>query len=281
MRYQIQLAFVFCILFSMSGNRVAGQSLGSGDISGVFTDDVSTGPAPVIVTTDASEIFQAPPVDAITPISEGAGSSSYGWGIDVIPNRYILDGTVISLDEIFDIGLENLSGVLTREYELSTNRLAFSSNGFADQGRGETFVAGLLEYSNGITTLGSEVPSVTLTLNSTSSNPDFIQELELEISLVTVPNSGDEFGNLFQVASADFIFFTDYPEFGSFRVFENESTSVQVLAEFNSLDLVGFGQVTDPSIGFLSSSTSVPEPAGTSLMAMLGGVVFARRRRKQ
>ena len=120
---------------------------------------------------------------------------------------------------------------------------------------------------------GTSVPSVSLTLSSLSENPEFNQSLEIPISIVTVPNDGDI------EANADFIFFTNRPELGSFRVLEGETTSVEVLAEFNSLDLIGFGEIADSSVGFLSSSVSVPEPSTLAFIALSIGMGLSRRRR--
>jgi hypothetical protein len=140
-----------------------------------------------------------------------------------------------------------------------------------------------LYYRNGAVFGGTGINGVDLIINTTSSDPDFTQTLPLKITIVNTPNVADP------IASADFIYFTDFPDRGSFRVLEGEETYVEVITQFNSLDLVGFGAVGDPSKGFLSPSTgpepfpAVPEPSsilGLLALGLLGmGSVFNKQRK--
>lgn len=164
-----------------------------------------------------------------------------------------------------------------------TNQLSFIPSDFTDQPKGQDFVAGRLYYRNGTIFLGTQIDGVDLIVNTTSSDPDFTQTLPLKITIVNTPNVADP------IASADFIYFTDFPDRGSFRVLEGEETYVEVITQFNSLDLVGFGAVGDPSKGFLSPSTgpnpfpAVPEPSsilGLLALGLLGmGSVFNKQRK--
>ncbi|MCZ8037783.1 MAG: choice-of-anchor K domain-containing protein [Microcystis sp. LE17-20A] len=164
-----------------------------------------------------------------------------------------------------------------------TNQLSFIPSDFTDQPKGQDFVAGRLYYRNGTIFLGTRIDGVDLIINTTSSDPDFTQTLPLKITIVNTPNVADP------IASADFIYFTDFPDRGSFRVLEGEDTDVEVITQFNSLDLVGFGAVGDPSKGFLSPSVgpdpfpAVPEPSsilGLLALGLLGmGSVFNKQRK--
>ena len=164
-----------------------------------------------------------------------------------------------------------------------TNQLSFTPFNFTDQPKGQDFVAGLLYYRNGTIPLSTRIDGVDLIINTTSSDPDFTQTLPLKITIVNTPNVADP------IASADFIYFTDFPDRGSFRVLEGEETYVEVITQFNSLDLVGFGAVGDPLKGFLSPSTgldpfpAVPEPSsilGLLALGLLGmGSVFNKQRK--
>jgi hypothetical protein len=164
-----------------------------------------------------------------------------------------------------------------------TNQLSFIPSDFTDQPKGQDFVAGRLYYRNGTIFGGTGIDGVDLIINTTSSDPDFTQTLPLKITFVTTPNVADP------IASADFIYFTDFPDRGSFRVLEGEDTDVEVITQFNSLDLVGFGAVGDPSKGFLSPSVgpdpfpAVPEPSsilGLLALGLLGmGSVFNKQRK--
>jgi hypothetical protein len=165
-----------------------------------------------------------------------------------------------------------------------TNQLSFIPSDFTDQPKGQDFVAGRLYYRNGTIFLGTQIDGVDLIINTTSSDPDFTQTLPLKITIVNTPNVADD-----PIASADFIYFTDFPDRGSFRVLEGEETYVEVITQFNSLDLVGFGAVGDPLKGFLSPSTgpnpfpAVPEPSsilGLLALGLLGIGSVSNKQRK-
>lgn len=161
--------------------------------------------------------------------------------------------------------------------------MSFTPYDFTNQPKGQDFVAGRLYYRNGTILGGTQIDGVDLIINTTSSDPDFTQILPLKITIVSTRNVADP------IASADFIYFTDFPDRGSFRVLEGEDTDVEVITQFNSLDLVGFGAVGDPLKGFLSPSTgpnpfpAVPEPSsilGLLALGLLGmGSVFNKQRK--
>jgi len=164
-----------------------------------------------------------------------------------------------------------------------TNILSFTPSDFTNQPKGQDFVAGRLYYRNGTILGGTQIDGVDLIINTTSSDPDFTQILPLKITIVSTRNVADP------IASAGFIYFTDFPDRGSFRVLEGEETYVKVITQFNSLDLVGFGAVGDPSKGFLSPSVgpdpfpAVPEPSsilGLLALGLLGmGSLFNKQRK--
>jgi len=110
-----------------------------------------------------------------------------------------------------------------------TNQLSFTPSDFTDQPKGQDFVAGRLYYLNGTIFLGTQIDGVDLIIDTTSSDPDFTQTLPLKITFVTTPNVADP------IASADFIYFTDFPERGSFRVLEGEETYVEVIRDFQRI----------------------------------------------
>ncbi|MEM6798694.1 MAG: choice-of-anchor K domain-containing protein, partial [Planctomycetota bacterium] len=295
-------------LVTMIGEAQA-QVTGTGTITGTFSDDIETTSGAVVLEDELPAGFNISSLSQIDsssvlplvefpdnipnfPVSEGSGSSTYGFGLDggtlafpstegrtnAAPTRTFLNGEAIVLEDLFNTAVNEDSpgGTLRREYDPALNSLAFSSGGFVEQPQGETFVAGLLEFTNGDTFRGTEVPSVTLTLETMSDEPAFVQTLEVQIGIVT---TFSRFGVLNTPENqADFIYFPAQPELGSFRVFEGETATVEVLAEFNSLELSGFGEVSDPSVSFVSPSIGeIPEPASVSLIAM-GLAVSGRRR---
>ncbi|MER3424885.1 MAG: PEP-CTERM sorting domain-containing protein [Nitrospiraceae bacterium] len=166
------------------------------------------------------------------------------------------------------------------------NNLAFTGRGFSTA-LGQPFVLGLLQYQNSSTF--SNIDTIDIRFQTSSSDPTFAQSAMLNLTVVQTENRGDP------VADADFVFFTNFPQFGSFRVFEGEVSNVEILAAINSLDVlgfgrsfslgfVGFGSVGNPSAAFTNPSvvplptSIIPEPSalllltsGLGMLALLKG----------
>lgn len=155
-------------------------------------------------------------------------------------------------------------------------RLSFSSEGFENQPKGETFVAGVVSFRNGTTQSGS-FQTIDLVLNSFSATPDFNQILAIPMTFNFTTNLGSNTPE----QNADTLFFQNRPELGGFSVLEEAEGTVEILAEFNSLDLIGFGNVITPATGFVVADpfapidptfTVAPVPLPGALMLMLGAL---------
>ena len=170
------------------------------------------------------------------------------------------------------------------------NSFSFNGGSFTNVARGQTFVAGLLCYHNGVSYDASEITSIVIRMVSASSTEQFNNQILTEPVLIVTTENGPD-----AEASADYIYFPNHPELGSFRIYEEQSATVQILAKFGSLDLVGFGDVvtdplhpdSNPAAGFVNASVtpldSVPEPStlvllGAGVIALVGG--HARRLRR-
>ncbi len=146
---------------------------------------------------------------------------------------------------------------------------------YTGQTQGVPFDMGSITLFNGETVLDTAPTTFVLHLQSVSGNPAFNVSLDLRINYVITPNvTGNDAGD------ADFFYFPDYPQYGSFRVLEHQVGFVTLQAAFNSLDFLGFGRVGDPTTSFLSDSiVAAPEPAtGLLFTASLLSFVVLRRR---
>ena len=139
----------------------------------------------------------------------------------------------------------------------------------------ETIVVGYLTFQNGIWWNDSFAadPEVTLTMASSSDDADFDGfSFAEDVFIETTPNDNED-----PYLDADFVYFIDHPELGSFRVLEGYSATIEILGKFGSLELVGFGDVLTPDTGYWYPGTDPFDPDATipapSAMLLLGSGV--------
>ncbi len=140
---------------------------------------------------------------------------------------------------------------------------------------GETIVVGYLTFQNGLWWGDNYAadPEVALTMASSSDNADFDGfSFTEDVFFDTTQNVNDD-----PYLDADFVYFIDHPELGSFRVLEGYSATIEILGEFGSLELVGFGDVLTPDTGYWYPGTDPFDPDATiptpSAMLLLGSGV--------
>ncbi len=189
--------------------------------------------------------------DVYVPVCDAVGTSSVSWG--------------------------NATGA-----GFAQSSLTFTPAPFLNVAVGQVFTLGTLRYFNGTTFSGTSIGAITLSIATTSATPALNgQVLLLPFSIFPTPNG------VSPDADADFVYFSNATNFGSFRVREAEFATVQLLSRFGSLHNEGFGQIvaaTNSQSGFLTSSIQaqlVPEPS-TLLLSGVGValVLFASRRRR-
>ena len=147
---------------------------------------------------------------------------------------------------------------------------------------GQRFLAGTMEFRNG----SVQTYSSSMYENISMQISVFGSELSIDnhplslsdkwtITVVQTPNQGVD-----PKADADYFYFTNFPNLGSFHVLEGATASVEIYGKFGSIDPAGFGAVSDPSLGFVT--TPVPEPSGfVSLVSGLGLAGWIYRRQKR
>jgi len=164
------------------------------------------------------------------------------------------------------------------------NGLAFTGRGFSVP-VGVPFVLGLLQFQNSSTTNSIDAVDIRLHTTALNGDPLFTRTITENLSLVQTINTGNA------ESDADFIFLTRHPEFGSFRVFEGQVSSVEMLGIFTPLNVagfgqtfdlgfVGFGQVGSPNVAFVNpsvTSSTVPEPATWLLLGSGLGLSALRK----
>lgn len=164
-------------------------------------------------------------------------------------------------------------------------QLSFTGGAFTNVAKGQEFVGGLLYYFNGSTVSGTSISQVDLRMVSTSATEQFNQILIEPILIHGTPNYG-----VSPEQDADYIYFPNHPELGSFRVFEDASATIEIMVKFGSLDLAGFGDVvadpdhpdSNPANGFYNPGIgAIPEPGTLGLtLAPLALLAALRRRRR-
>lgn len=102
------------------------------------------------------------------------------------------------------------------------NGLAFTGRGFSVP-VGVPFVLGLLQFQNSSTTNAIDAVDIRLHTTALNGDPLFTRTITENLTLAQTVNTGN------QESDADFIFLTRHPEFGSFRVFEGQVSSVEML----------------------------------------------------
>ena len=131
------------------------------------------------------------------------------------------------------------------------------------------------------------MPSIRLHTTALNGDPVFTRTITESLTLVQTINTG------VPESDADFIFLTRHPQFGSFRVFEGQVSSVEVLGIFTPLNVagfgqtfdlgfVGFGQVGSPNVAFVNpsvTSSAIPEPSTGLLLGSGLGLGALRKMR--
>jgi hypothetical protein len=164
--------------------------------------------------------------------------------------------------------------------------LAFTGRGFSVP-VGVPFVLGLLQFQNSSTTNAIDAVDLRLHTAALDGNPVFTQTVTENLTLAQTFNTGNP------EQDADFIYLTRHQEFGSFRVFEGQVSSVEMLGIFTPLNVAGFGQsfnlgfagfgeVGNPNVAFVNpsvASTAVPEVSTWLLLTSgIGLLVLLRKR---
>lgn len=152
---------------------------------------------------------------------------------------------------------------------------------------GQSFVAGYVTFGNGDLRSSSSATSLSVHLLVEVLGYEFFIDNHFlqvfddwRVAIRQTPNTGDLYGD------ADYIFLPDFPQLGSFRVFEGGQTTVPILARFGSVEPVAFGDPVDgngfvvPSIVNDPFAPGVPEPSTLVLAlgsaAMLCGGLYVR-----
>ncbi|MCP5519134.1 MAG: choice-of-anchor K domain-containing protein [Verrucomicrobiales bacterium] len=208
------------------------------------------------------------------PFRYPRGSLTSDWAVLIEPDVFIVDEPELGIYEEMFLGYDTLP------LQENSNQLAFRSRNVAYEA-GATVQLGALSYHNHTTPVWSHITEVMLEVTWYGTVPDTGAtgyQLQLEISIVNTPNVD---GN--PEASADFIYFPDYPEFGSFRVYEGDTAEVPIMGTFGSLTFAGFGNTVTGG-GFLSPTINVPEVDADLWVALglaVGGMTIHGRRRQK
>lgn len=173
-------------------------------------------PAAAAPFTVSGVFTSSTPACAGTVVCDGIGTDTVSWGVPA-------PGTVVA------------------------SSLQFIPTTPNDVLAGQPFALGTLKLINGTANVGTWIDGLLLEITTTSDDPQFDHTLAIPITIVNTPC----FLNPWETPDycADFIYFTDEVGFGSFRVWEGFWGAAQVNGVFGSLNLAGFGNVTE--VGFV------------------------------
>ncbi len=215
-----------------------------------------------------------------------AGSLSFGQVISgditgTFDAVYHASDYVMTHSDILGIGTDSLSLRPQADDQVPTT-LDFIGRSVS-AAVGETFVLGTLNFHNGDWWYSLDDPArclttVTFTAQSSSDgNPFFTAAIGLYTTADNLTSAELE---------ADFLYFIDHPELGSFRVYEDTSATIEIRGAFGSLDLVGFGDIIEGAdnaywnSSVTATPTLVPVPGAILLVSLGSGVVTLCRRRR-
>lgn len=128
--------------------------------------------------------------------------------------------------------------------------------------RYEEFVVGTLTYTNNESLSGTGIAQIDVVFDTISDDPIFQQTETLTVERVTTRNLS---GNTSE-QNADFLRILGMPELGSFHVLEGQTGSVELLAEFGSLNFTGFGETLTPTTAFVNENATTPVSDDFSLI---------------
>jgi hypothetical protein len=157
-----------------------------------------------------------------------------------------------------------------QQFRDNEHRIIFSGSNVIDQPTGQTFVLGTLSISTSALASTGGFNTVDLVLTTDSLDPAFQGPSTISMKITVEPGGaqpGDD-PTLFE--------FAGHPELGGLLVPGLSSASVEILGQFNSIDLVGFGATT----GSGALVSLAPEPA-TASMLLVALCFFGRRALKK
>lgn len=199
-----------------------------------------------------------PETEYLVRIVDASGALEHDENGNVVLRGPVTPETISALGERFIAPADDGNGgfaIPTQKLEENSNSMRFES-ALVEYEYGVPLELGKLTYHNHTSPLGTEITEIKFRLGFASLTESQDQyATDLSIKIVTTPNVADD-----PEASADYIYFANYPEYGSFRVYEGESATVPLIGVINSLHFTGFGSSVTGA-GFLSSSIELdPNP---------------------
>jgi len=140
--------------------------------------------------------------------------------------------------------------------------------------QGNDFVAGYMSVHNGTIADGTGVSQVTLQMDFSGLILDspWTQTLDAQLNIFNTPNV-----NVDPFADADAYYFTGFED-SAFHVLEGQTSTIEILLNYDDLSLAGFGSVVGGGgfIGPLPSSgpVGVPDDIGWTPLPVLAAILL-------